>query len=100
MPSLNKASLREEFDALKGKFERLCANGKMVPESRALFQAMLMLFELLVAVFMEKRTTKTSANSDLPPFQTRAVQCYSPSYASTLSRLSALSYRPSSPSIR
>jgi transposase len=70
MASLNKASLREEFDALKGEFERLCANGKMAPESRALFQAMLMLFELLMAVFMEKRTTKNSRNSSLPPSQT------------------------------
>lgn len=70
MPSLNKASLREEFDALKGEFERLCANGQMAPESRALFQAMLMLFEVLMAVFMEKRTAKTSANSGLPPSQT------------------------------
>ena len=70
MPSLNKASLREEFDALKGEFQRLCANGQMAPESRALFQAMLMLFEVLMAVFMEKRTAKTSANSGLPPSQT------------------------------
>ena len=29
-----------------------------------------MLFEVLMAVFMEKRTTKTSANSGLPPSQT------------------------------
>jgi transposase len=70
MASVNKTSLREEFDALKGEFERLCANGKMAQESRALFQAMLMLFELLMAVFMEKRTTKNSRNSGLPPSQT------------------------------
>jgi hypothetical protein len=70
MPSVNKASLREEFDALKGEFERLCANGKMAEESRALFRAMLTLFELLMAVFMEKRTTKNSRNSGLPPSQT------------------------------
>ena len=70
MPSVNTASLREEFDALKGEFQRLCANGKMAQESRALFQAMLMLFELLMAVFMEKRTTKTSRNSGLPSSQT------------------------------
>ena len=70
MPSVNKASLREEFDALKGEFERLCANGKMTDEGRALFRAMLTLFELLMAVFMEKRTTKNSRNSGLPPSQT------------------------------
>jgi transposase len=71
MASLNKASLREELDALKGAFERLCAEGKMAQDSRALFQAMLMLFEVLMAVFMEKRTAKTSRNSSLPPSQTR-----------------------------
>jgi transposase len=70
MASVNKASLREEFDALKGEFERLCADGKMAQESRALFQAMLMLFEVLMAVFMEKRTAKTSRNSSLPSSQT------------------------------
>ena len=70
MASVNKTSLREEFDALKGEFERLCANGKMTAESRSLFQAMLILFELLLAVFMEKRTTKNRRNSGLPASQT------------------------------
>ena len=60
MASVNKASLREEFDTLKGQFEQLCAEGKMGADSRALFQALLMLFELLMAVFMEKRTAKSS----------------------------------------
>jgi transposase len=70
MPSVNKASLHEEFEILKARFEHLCAEGKMGQESRALFQAMLMLFELLIAVFMEKRTPKNSRNSGLPPSQT------------------------------
>ena len=42
----------------------------MAAESRALFQAMLMLFEVLMAVFMEKRTPKNSTNSSIPPSQT------------------------------
>ena len=70
MASVNKQSLREEFDALKGQFERLSATGKMATESRALFQAMLMLFEVLMAVFMEKRTAKNNGNSSLPSSQT------------------------------
>jgi len=70
MPSVNKQSLREEFDALKTQFERLSATGKITTESRALFQAMLMLFELLMAVFMEKRTAKDNSNSSLPSSQT------------------------------
>ncbi|WP_419583401.1 hypothetical protein, partial [Thiolapillus sp.] len=70
MATVNKQSLREEFDALKGEFERLCASGKMTADSRALFQAMLMLFEVLRVVFMEKRTPKNSANSSKPSSQT------------------------------
>ncbi len=41
MATVNKQSLREAFDALKGGFERLCASGKMTADSRALFLAML-----------------------------------------------------------
>jgi len=70
MPSVNTQSLREEFDALKVEFKRLSDAGKMATESRALFQAMLMLFELLMAVFMEKRTHKDNRNSSLPSSQT------------------------------
>ena len=66
MAAVNKASLRSEFDALKGRFEALCADGKMSPESRALFDTLLMLFEVLLAVFMEKNTPKGSRNSGLP----------------------------------
>ncbi|HES75684.1 MAG TPA: hypothetical protein ENO09_01605 [bacterium] len=70
MSSVNKKSVREEFDTLKARFESLCAEGKMGTESRALMQAMLMLFELLMAVFMEKHTSKHSKNSSKPPSQT------------------------------
>ena len=38
-------------------------------DSRALFDALLMLFEVLMAVFMEKHTPKSSANSSLPASQ-------------------------------
>jgi transposase len=70
MSSVNKQSVREEFDTLKTEFEHLSADGKMAAESRALFQALLMLLEVLMAVFMEKRTTKDSRNSSKPSSQT------------------------------
>ena len=70
MSSVNKQSLREEFDTMKAQFENLCAEGKMSSDSRALFQTMLMLFELLMAVFMERHTTKNSKNSSKPSSQT------------------------------
>ena len=69
MATVNKSSLRAEFDALKARFESLCAEGKMSADSRALFDALLMLFEVLMAVFMEKHTPKSSANSSLPGSQ-------------------------------
>jgi transposase len=69
MASVNKASLREEFAALKGRFEQHCAKGEVSAELRALVEALLLLFELLLAVFMEKTTPKTSRNSGVPPSQ-------------------------------
>ena len=69
MATVNKSSLRVEFDALKARFESLCVEGKMSAESRALVDALLMLFEVLMAVFMEKHTPKSSANSSLPASQ-------------------------------
>jgi hypothetical protein len=72
--SVNKQSLREEFAALKGRLEQLVAAGKMAGESRELFQALRMLLELLMAVFLEKHTPKTSANSGKPSSQTSPDQ--------------------------
>ena len=60
MPSVNKQSLREEFDQLKEKFKDLSNTGKVTPEVATLFHAMIMLFELLIAVFMEKQTRKNN----------------------------------------
>ncbi len=71
MPRVHKKSLREEFDTLKGEFKRLSSDGEMTKEVRALFNAMLMLFEVVLAVFMEKSTRKDSTNSSIPPSQTQ-----------------------------
>ena len=70
MSSLNKQSLREEFTALKERFGQLSADGKVGAESRALIEALLMLMQVLIAVFMEKNTRKSSANSSKPSSQT------------------------------
>ncbi len=70
MPSVNKKSLREEFEQLKKSFDDLSNEGKITPEVGCLFQAMIMLFELLIAVFMEKKTRKNSRNSSIPSSQT------------------------------
>jgi hypothetical protein len=70
MPSVNKQSLRQEFEQLKVNFDSLSNDGKISPEARALFQAMIMLFELLIAVFMERTTRKNNRNSSIPSSQT------------------------------
>jgi transposase len=65
--SVNRVGLRAEFEALKGQFEALCARGRISAEGRALIQALLTLFELLMAVFMERSTPKNSRNASVPP---------------------------------
>ena len=70
MARVHKESLREEFDAIKAQFKNLSATGKLSDESRMLIQAMVSLFEVLMAVFMEKRTAKNNRNSSLPSSQT------------------------------
>ena len=70
MSSLNKQSLREEFTALKERFGQLSADGKVGAESRALIEALLMLMQVLIAVFMEKNTPKSSTNSSKPSSRT------------------------------
>jgi len=69
MASVNKQSLREEFEALKGRFGQLSTAGKISAESRALIEALLLLLQVLMAVFMEKHTGKTSTNSSKPSSQ-------------------------------
>ena len=70
MPSVNRQSLREEFTALKERFGQLSSDGKVGAESRALIEALLMLMQVLIAVFMEKNTPKSSANSSKPSSRT------------------------------
>jgi transposase len=70
MARVDKVSLRQEFVTLKSQFKRLNDTGKLNDESRVLIQGMVTLFEVLIAVFMEKRTVKNTRNSSLPSSQT------------------------------
>lgn len=71
MAYVNKTSLREEFDRIKSEFSALSTKQKLSPETMALFNAMILLFEMLIAIFLEKNTKKTGKNSSLPPSQTQ-----------------------------
>jgi hypothetical protein len=70
MGNVNRQSVREEAERIKTEFDRLAANKKINSESKMLFQSMLMLINLLVAIFLEKTTPKNNKNSSKPPSQT------------------------------
>ena len=69
MAYINKTSLRDEFTHLKAEFERLSVAGKVTPEIWILVNALLMLFEMMMAIFLEKMTPKTGKNSSKPSSQ-------------------------------
>lgn len=70
MPTVNRVSVREEFDAFRERFHDLREQGKVSPECEVLFSGLLMLMQLMLTVFMEKTTRKGSGNSGLPSSQT------------------------------
>jgi transposase len=70
MSTVNKASLRDEFDRIKTEFQQLMNKKKAPAEYIVLFQGMLTLMELLVSIFLEKQTKKNSKNSSKPSSQT------------------------------
>jgi len=67
MASLDKTSVREEVARLKADFEQLSRQGKVTPETGALFKSLLLIVELILSIFLERQTSK---NSSLPPSQT------------------------------
>jgi transposase len=70
MATTNKQSLREEAERIQSEFDRLAASKKISGEAQMLFQSMLMLINLLIAIFLEKTTKKNSKNSSTPPSKT------------------------------
>ncbi len=70
MATIDKTSIREEVDRLKQEFEQLCSAGKVSSEIQAIMRSMLLVVELILAVFLEKKTRKNSKNSSLPSSQT------------------------------
>ena len=70
MSSLHKTSVREEVDRLKTTFGQLSSKDKLSKECRLLFQGLFMVIELILSIFLEKQTKKTSLNSSKPSSQT------------------------------
>ena len=63
MATVNRESLREEAERIKAEFQLITKNKKIDSETSMLFQSMLMLINLLVAIFLEKTTVKNNKNS-------------------------------------
>lgn len=72
MASIEKNSVREEFDKIKQNLHDLSKKGKVSDEAALLIKSLIMLFEVVLSIFMEKKTKKNSANSSIPPSQTDA----------------------------
>lgn len=70
MASLDKTSVRTEVSRLKDDFEKLCADGKIATESKALMLSMFMIIELILSIFLERTTKKDNKNSSIPSSQT------------------------------
>lgn len=70
MASINKESVREEFDRIKSEFNKLSVNKKVPNECSLLMKSMIMLMELILSIFLERITKKNSKNSSKPSSQT------------------------------
>ena len=70
MPDINKTSVREELDRLQTDFQKQSDAGKISEESRLLIQSLFTLLNLIMSIFLEKKTTKTNKNSSKPSSQT------------------------------
>ncbi len=70
MATIDKTSVRGEVDRLKNEFEQLCSEGKVSSEIRVLMNSLLVIVELILSIFLEKKTRKNSNNSSLPSSQT------------------------------
>jgi len=70
MASLDKQSVREEFDKIKSQFNQLKKQKKVSPEVSAIVTVLITLMDFMLAIFLEKQTKKDAKNSSKPSSQT------------------------------
>lgn len=70
MAIVDKISIRAEIDRIKREFEQLCLAGNVSTEIRVVMNSLLVVVELILSVFLEKKTRKNSKNSSIPSSQT------------------------------
>ena len=55
MASIDKQSIRVEFDKIKANFDEQVKSGKVSSEVASLFSSLMMLFNIILSIFMEKK---------------------------------------------
>ena len=66
MAPAHHASLRAQLHDCRAQFEAIKQHGEASADTLALINALFMLVDIVVAVFLERTTPKTSRNSGLP----------------------------------
>jgi hypothetical protein len=66
---MTNESLRKQFEKIKTESTVALEDKSTPAHVRALFTSLISLFEIMIIVFLEKKTKKTSSNSGLPPSQ-------------------------------
>ncbi len=66
MATVDKTSVREEVGRLKREFEQLCSDGNVSSEIKVVMNSLLVVVELILSVFLEKKTCKNNNNCSLP----------------------------------
>jgi len=70
MAQVDKSTIRTEVSRIKTDFEKLCSSGKINSETKFLMSSMFMIMELMLSIFLEKKTRKDNKNSSIPSSQT------------------------------
>jgi len=69
MATIDKTSVRAEIDKIKAEFDTLQKAGKISAEATAIMNSMFLILNLILSIFLEKKTTKNNRNSSLPSSQ-------------------------------
>ena len=70
MASIDKNTVRNEVNRIKSDFDALCNDGKISNDIKLLMSSLLMVVDLILSIFLEKKTKKDSNNSSIPSSQT------------------------------
>ena len=66
---VQKESLRKKIDEARTRTKLALESGKASPEIKVAVESMLLVLDIVVAIFLEKKPRKNSSNSGLPPSQ-------------------------------